>query len=89
MPAKRPPARQARPAPPKAAPQPTAPADAPSPGVVGAHEVVTQYRVLASGISTPTGAVYRGALVDAAALGDADRVAALLARGAIEEATDD
>lgn len=48
-----------------------------------------RYRVLASGISTPAGAVYRGALVTANELGDADRATTLLARGAIEEVVDD
>lgn len=53
----------------------------------GAQETTptTHYRVLSSGISTPTGARYRGAVVATDDLGDADRVASLLAKGAIEE----
>lgn len=44
-----------------------------------------RYRVRSSGISTPTGTVWRGETVTAAALGDAARVAHLLAKRAIED----
>jgi len=57
-----------------------APASAPDSAPVPA----TRYRVLSGGISTPIGAIYRDALVTDAELGDADRVAKLLARKAIE-----
>jgi len=77
-PAKRPPARVAA---------PRAALDKASPE--SARETIARYRVLSSGISTPVGAVYRGALVTGEELGDADRVVALLARGAIEEVVDD
>jgi len=79
-----------RPAKPAGA-RPTAPRAAPpqTPDE-GAHETaVPRYRVLSGGISTSAGAVYRGAIVTADELGDAERVTALLAKGAIEEVADD
>ena len=81
MPAKRPAARRA---PPKAQ------APSPAPTIVSAEApgATVRYRVLSSGISTPAGAVYRGAIVTAASLGDETRVDALLDRGAIEEVAD-
>lgn len=44
----------------------------------------SRYRVLSSGISTPSGVVWRDQVVSAEQLGDADRVAKLLDKGSIE-----
>jgi len=48
----------------------------------------TRYKVRSSGISTPSGARYRDAVLTADEIGDADRVQQLLDKGAIEEAHD-
>jgi len=56
-----------------------------------AEKAPTRYMVLSRGISTPAvigGAVYHGQVVTSEQLGDAARIAKLLARKAIEETTD-
>ena len=58
-----------------------------------AHEVdATRYRVLSGGISAPSGrpvaTFWKGDIVTGAELGGADRVAKLLARKAIEVASE-
>lgn len=44
------------------------------------------YRVLSSGLSTPAGPVFRGAVLPADQVGDVARIASLLDKGAIEAA---
>jgi hypothetical protein len=81
MPAKRPP----RPAP---ARRVTLPAARKMAQTHSAHDVDVRYRVLSGGVSTPSGAIYHGAIVTADELGDAERVQKLLDQGSIEVVDD-
>lgn len=69
-----------------ARPPPAAPPDAPAETQdIASPPAVPRYRVLSGGISTPSGAYYHGTVLTAEQIGDTERVAHLLAKGAIEE----